>query len=212
MQNIILTNFKMTRGRKAHGRRNFPVNRALVPYRDQVITKRTMGFSRELNFGSWSNLGVVHARSMPEYLKFTLTDIPGITTMAAVFDQFRIDKVTWTVVYYSDKTDRMLTIHSSYDPDGGTMTDPADILMRANRRMNTTTKTAPSVRFEGIPGTVDPTSLLVMKQKFHDFNGGVDLTWYSHVLVADTEVTDIIGVAAKPMVYCSIDFSFKGQR
>ena len=193
-------------------RKNFSVNRALVPYRDQVITKRTMAFSKELSFGAWGNLGVVHARSQPVYLAFSLSDLPGISTMAEVFDQFRIDKVTWTVVYYSDKNDRMLTIHSSYDPDGGTMSNPADILSRANRRINTTTKAAPSIRLEGIPGTVDPTTHLVMKQRFHDFNGAMDLTWHSHVLVADTEVTNIIGVNAMPMVYCSIDFSFKGQR
>jgi len=193
-------------------RKNLTVNRAVVPYRDQVVTKRTLAFAKEVSFGSWTNLGAVHARSAPVNLDFTLSQLPGFSTMAEVFDQYRIDKVTWTLIYYSDKNDRMLTIHSTYDPDGGTMSNAADILSRSNRRMNTITKTSPSVRYEGIPGTVDPSTHLVIRQKFHDMNGGADITWHSHILVADTEVTNVIGIVAKPIVYCSVDLSLKGQR
>jgi len=190
----------------------------IIP-RPLETSHRRLTFGREVQFESWTNLGTSHLRSDYVPLQFALSNFPGYSSLSSVFDQVAVSRATWFIVAtFAAGTStisarpRVLTIHSTYDPDGGSI-NPVDILSRQNLETRSLNFCFPTAKMAGVPGMVNDSTKQILKNVFLDISDSENITFHSHKLVCDTVTasltpSDIVRV----MAYCTVDLRLRGLR
>ncbi len=183
-----------------------------------ITFSRQLTFYTEFDYTGWTDLYDHHLRSLNKTLKFRVSDLPGWTSISQNWDQYKIRKAHFHFVNDSklsgtgiDNVGQVMTLLSSYDPDGGT-TNANDILSRNNLSITTMGYGSNyTCTLSCVPGYV--TSDGEIRRDIWIDQGTSTLDFFAFQTVVDILKQ---GISPGDMLalgcYVSVDLEFKGAR
>ena len=161
--------------------------------RSLTSSQRTFRRQVPLTLGSWqSDAGFQYSGDLQ--LNFKLSEFTtDIAALGKVWDQVRVRNVRYTITKMfnfasgggTSATAQSILLYSSYDTDGGVLSDPLEILSRRNLKVNVLTLNKPSCTLAGTPAMTNTDGRVIYQPTFDLANTiGLKKDFFSHQLVA----------------------------